>query len=158
MLRQTLAAVDGPQLVAGDFNAARDHRPFRELLVAGGGLRGRQPEPVLARVHVAGRRPGATCHAPGSRAGFPDGHRADDPGQTESPAPTIVVSWPPSSSHRKPDRYLRRAVTATPRRPRQASPPAGGVAPGWSFPSHRLAEPMIHTRFRLGSYSEEHAY
>ena len=35
VLRQTLAAVDGPQLVAGDFNAARDHRPFRELLAAG---------------------------------------------------------------------------------------------------------------------------
>ena len=35
MIRQTLAAGDGPQLVAGDFNASRDHRPFRELLAAG---------------------------------------------------------------------------------------------------------------------------
>ena len=35
MIRQTLAAGDGPQVVAGDFNASRDHRPFRELLAAG---------------------------------------------------------------------------------------------------------------------------
>jgi endonuclease/exonuclease/phosphatase (EEP) superfamily protein YafD len=35
MIRQTLAAVDGPQVVVGDFNATRDHRPFRELLRAG---------------------------------------------------------------------------------------------------------------------------
>jgi endonuclease/exonuclease/phosphatase (EEP) superfamily protein YafD len=32
---QTLADVDEPQAVAGDFNATRDHRPFRELLAAG---------------------------------------------------------------------------------------------------------------------------
>jgi endonuclease/exonuclease/phosphatase (EEP) superfamily protein YafD len=32
---QTLAGVDEPQVVAGDFNASRDHRPFRELLAAG---------------------------------------------------------------------------------------------------------------------------
>ena len=35
VIRQTLAAVDGPQVVAGDFNASRDHGPFRELLAAG---------------------------------------------------------------------------------------------------------------------------
>ena len=35
MIRQTLAAVDEPQVVAGDFNATRDHGPFRELLTAG---------------------------------------------------------------------------------------------------------------------------
>ena len=35
MIRQTLAAVDEPQVVAGDFNASRDHRPFREFLAAG---------------------------------------------------------------------------------------------------------------------------
>ena len=34
-IRQTLATVDGPQVVAGDFNASRDHRPFRDLLAAG---------------------------------------------------------------------------------------------------------------------------
>jgi endonuclease/exonuclease/phosphatase (EEP) superfamily protein YafD len=35
MIRQTLATVDEPQVVAGDFNATRDHGPFRELLAAG---------------------------------------------------------------------------------------------------------------------------
>jgi endonuclease/exonuclease/phosphatase family metal-dependent hydrolase len=35
MIHQTLAAGDEPQVVAGDFNATRDHGPFRELLAAG---------------------------------------------------------------------------------------------------------------------------
>lgn len=35
LIRQTLTTVDGPQVVAGDFNASRDHRPFRDLLAAG---------------------------------------------------------------------------------------------------------------------------
>ena len=35
MIQQTLAGVDEPQVVAGDFNATRDHGPFRELLAAG---------------------------------------------------------------------------------------------------------------------------
>ena len=35
LIRQTLAAVVEPQVVAGDFNASRDHRPFRDLLAAG---------------------------------------------------------------------------------------------------------------------------
>jgi endonuclease/exonuclease/phosphatase (EEP) superfamily protein YafD len=35
VIRQTLAAVGEPQVVAGDFNATRDHRAFRELLAAG---------------------------------------------------------------------------------------------------------------------------
>ena len=35
LIRQTLGTVDGPQVVAGDFNASRDHRPFRDLLAAG---------------------------------------------------------------------------------------------------------------------------
>jgi endonuclease/exonuclease/phosphatase (EEP) superfamily protein YafD len=34
-IRQTLAPDDEPQVVAGDFNASRDHRPFRDLLAAG---------------------------------------------------------------------------------------------------------------------------
>jgi endonuclease/exonuclease/phosphatase (EEP) superfamily protein YafD len=34
MIQQALAAVDEPQVVAGDFNATRDHGPFRELLAA----------------------------------------------------------------------------------------------------------------------------
>jgi endonuclease/exonuclease/phosphatase (EEP) superfamily protein YafD len=35
MIQQAVAAVDDPQVVAGDFNATRDHGPFRELLAAG---------------------------------------------------------------------------------------------------------------------------
>ena len=35
MIQQTLTAIDEPQVVAGDFNATRDHGPFRELLAAG---------------------------------------------------------------------------------------------------------------------------
>jgi endonuclease/exonuclease/phosphatase family metal-dependent hydrolase len=35
MIQQTLATADEPQVVAGDFNATRDHRPFRELLAEG---------------------------------------------------------------------------------------------------------------------------
>lgn len=35
MIQQTLATVDEPHVVAGDFNATRDHGPFRELLAAG---------------------------------------------------------------------------------------------------------------------------
>jgi endonuclease/exonuclease/phosphatase (EEP) superfamily protein YafD len=35
LIGQAMAAVDEPQVVAGDFNASRDHRPFRNLLAAG---------------------------------------------------------------------------------------------------------------------------
>jgi endonuclease/exonuclease/phosphatase (EEP) superfamily protein YafD len=34
-IRSALVNTDGPQVVAGDFNASRDHRPFRDLLAAG---------------------------------------------------------------------------------------------------------------------------
>jgi len=34
-IRSALVGTDGPQVVAGDFNASRDHRPFRDLLAAG---------------------------------------------------------------------------------------------------------------------------
>jgi endonuclease/exonuclease/phosphatase (EEP) superfamily protein YafD len=35
LIRSELAAVGGAQVVAGDFNASRDHQPFRDLLAAG---------------------------------------------------------------------------------------------------------------------------
>jgi len=35
LIRDTLIDVGTPQVVAGDFNASRDHRPFRDLLAAG---------------------------------------------------------------------------------------------------------------------------
>jgi endonuclease/exonuclease/phosphatase (EEP) superfamily protein YafD len=34
-IQSTLVNTDGQQVVAGDFNASRDHRPFRDLLAAG---------------------------------------------------------------------------------------------------------------------------
>lgn len=34
-IRSALAGSHGPQVVAGDFNASRDHQPFRDLLAAG---------------------------------------------------------------------------------------------------------------------------
>jgi endonuclease/exonuclease/phosphatase (EEP) superfamily protein YafD len=36
MIKQALTETDGPHIVAGDFNASRDHRPFRDLLAATG--------------------------------------------------------------------------------------------------------------------------
>jgi endonuclease/exonuclease/phosphatase (EEP) superfamily protein YafD len=35
VIARAVTASGGPQVVAGDFNATRDHRPFRELLAAG---------------------------------------------------------------------------------------------------------------------------
>jgi endonuclease/exonuclease/phosphatase (EEP) superfamily protein YafD len=35
LIGEAMASVDGPQVVAGDFNASRDHRPFRDLMVDG---------------------------------------------------------------------------------------------------------------------------
>jgi endonuclease/exonuclease/phosphatase (EEP) superfamily protein YafD len=35
LIRSELAASNGHQVLAGDFNASRDHRPFRDLLAAG---------------------------------------------------------------------------------------------------------------------------
>ena len=35
MIAQAVAGAGGPRVVAGDFNATRDHGPFRELLAAG---------------------------------------------------------------------------------------------------------------------------
>ena len=54
LLGSGLAGVPGPQIVAGDFNASRDHRPFRDVLAAGfldcADAARRQ---ALARIHLA---------------------------------------------------------------------------------------------------------
>ena len=82
MIQQTLALADEPQVVAGDFNATRDHRPFRELLAAGFlDCADSSNGPVLARIHLAI----ATRYAPGSCTGFPDCHSADDSYHTSAP-------------------------------------------------------------------------
>ena len=78
LIRQTLATVDGPQVAAGDFNASRDHRPFRDLLAAGfldcadSGQSRSWPGFTWP---AAG---GCTRHAPRSRAGLADRHGAHD--------------------------------------------------------------------------------
>jgi endonuclease/exonuclease/phosphatase (EEP) superfamily protein YafD len=75
-VRSALVATGGPQVVAGDFNATRDHRPFRDLLDAGfldcadaarqrpwpgctWPVSGRIP-PVMRLDHVLVSQPGAT--------------------------------------------------------------------------------------------------
>ena len=99
-IRSTLVASDGQQVVAGDFNATRDHRPFRDLLAAGfldcADAARRRPwpgftwpaaagspiPPVMRLDHVLVSRGGATVALtdhPGSRhrpPGSPGGYRA----------------------------------------------------------------------------------
>jgi len=65
-IRSALAGSDGPQVVAGDFNASRDHRPFRDLLAAG----------FLDCADAARRRPWPGCTWPSAR-GIPPVMRLD---------------------------------------------------------------------------------
>ena len=90
-IRSALADGDGPQVVAGDFNASRDHRPFRRLLAAG----------LLDCADAARRRmwPGFTWPA---RRGIPPVMRLDhvlvsQEGCTVSLCRTIQV---PGTDHR----------------------------------------------------------
>jgi endonuclease/exonuclease/phosphatase (EEP) superfamily protein YafD len=78
-IRSTLVNSDGRQVVAGDFNASRDHRPFRDLLAAGfldcADAARRRPWPgftwpagwgvpsVMRLDHVLVSQGGATVHA-----------------------------------------------------------------------------------------------
>ena len=90
-IRSTLVSSDGLQVVAGDFNASRDHRPFRDLLAAG----------FLDCADSARRRPwpGFTWPAgrwiPSSHAAGP---RARFPGQRHRPR----VAEHPGSRYRPP--------------------------------------------------------
>lgn len=77
-IRLTLAEAAGPQLVAGDFNASRDHRVFRDILRAGfvdcadaarqrhwPGLTwpdDRRYPPLMRLDHVLGSRAGCVVH------------------------------------------------------------------------------------------------
>jgi endonuclease/exonuclease/phosphatase (EEP) superfamily protein YafD len=89
-LRDALAAAAGPQVVAGDFNASRDHRPFRELLAAG----------FADSADIARQRPWPGFTWPANRR-YPPVMRLDhilvSPGITVSEARTLKI---PGTDHR----------------------------------------------------------
>ena len=89
-LRAVLVATPGAQVVAGDFNASRDHRPFRDLLAAG----------FSDCADVAAQRPWPGFTWPANRW-YPPVMRLDhilvSPGITVTEARTVVV---PGTDHR----------------------------------------------------------
>jgi endonuclease/exonuclease/phosphatase (EEP) superfamily protein YafD len=84
------AEADGPQVVAGDFNASRDHRPFRDILAAG----------FADSADIARRRPWPGYTWPANRR-WPPVMRLDhilvSPGITVSEARTVAI---PGTDHR----------------------------------------------------------
>jgi endonuclease/exonuclease/phosphatase (EEP) superfamily protein YafD len=86
----TAAEADGPQVVAGDFNASRDHRPFRDILAAG----------FADSADIARRRPWPGFTWPANRR-WPPLMRLDhilvSPGITVSEARTVKI---PGTDHR----------------------------------------------------------
>jgi endonuclease/exonuclease/phosphatase (EEP) superfamily protein YafD len=86
----TAAQADGPQIVAGDFNASRDHRPFREILAAG----------FADSADIARRRPWPGFTWPADRR-WPPLMRLDhilvSPGITVSETRTVKI---PGTDHR----------------------------------------------------------
>ena len=89
-LQAVLTATPGAQVVAGDFNASRDHRPFRDLLAAG----------FADCADVAARRPWPGFTWPANRW-YPPVMRLDhilvSPGITVTEARTVAV---PGTDHR----------------------------------------------------------
>jgi len=86
----TAAQADGPQIVAGDFNASRDHRPFRDILAAG----------FADSADIARRRPWPGFTWPADRR-WPPLMRLDhilvSPGIRVSEARTVKI---PGTDHR----------------------------------------------------------
>jgi endonuclease/exonuclease/phosphatase (EEP) superfamily protein YafD len=86
----TAAEADGPQIVAGDFNSSRDHRPFRDILAAG----------FADSADIARRRPWPGFTWPANRR-WPPLMRLDhilvSPGITVSEARTVKI---PGTDHR----------------------------------------------------------
>jgi endonuclease/exonuclease/phosphatase (EEP) superfamily protein YafD len=89
-LQAVLTATPGAQVVAGDFNASRDHRPFRDLLAAG----------FADCADVAAQRPWPGFTWPANRW-YPPVMRLDhilvSPGITVTEARTVAV---PGTDHR----------------------------------------------------------
>jgi endonuclease/exonuclease/phosphatase family metal-dependent hydrolase len=107
LLRETMAAAAGPQVVAGDFNASRDHRPFRDLLAAG----------FADCADIAARRPWPGFTFPADRR-FPPLMRLDhilvSAGITVSETHTVAV---PGTDHRGVLAVLRLPPATQPARP-----------------------------------------
>jgi hypothetical protein len=90
-------------VVAGDFNASRDHRPFRDLLAAGfRDYADSSPHRSWPGFTWPASREDAARHAPGSCAGLTDRHGAHGPRHTSAPVLITTVCWPPLSSPRNP--------------------------------------------------------
>jgi endonuclease/exonuclease/phosphatase family metal-dependent hydrolase len=89
-LRAAMAAQPGPQVVAGDFNASRDHRPFRDLLAAG----------FADSADIAAKRPWPGFTWPANRR-YPPVMRLDhilvSPGITVSETRAVSI---PGTDHR----------------------------------------------------------
>ncbi len=106
LLRETMADAAGPQVVAGDFNASRDHRPFRDLLAAG----------FADCADIAARRPWPGFTFPADRR-FPPVMRLDhilvSAGITVSETHTVAV---PGTDHRGVLAVLRLPPAAAPAR------------------------------------------
>jgi endonuclease/exonuclease/phosphatase (EEP) superfamily protein YafD len=116
-IRSVLVSTDGPQVVAGDFNASRDHRPFRDLLAAG----------FLDCADAARRRPWPGFTWPTGRW-IPAVMRLDHvlvsaDSATVSASQVIRV---PGTDHRG----VLAVIQLTSRPPRATAPPARPSAPG----------------------------
>ena len=116
-IRSTLVTSDGPQVVAGDFNASRDHRPFRALLNAG----------FLDCADVARRRPWPGFTWPAGRW-IPSVMRLDHVlvsrgGASVSASRVIRV---PGTDHRG----VLAVIQLTFQLPRASAPPARPSPPG----------------------------
>jgi endonuclease/exonuclease/phosphatase (EEP) superfamily protein YafD len=116
-IRSTLVTSDGPQVVAGDFNASRDHRPFRALLNAG----------FLDCADAARRRPWPGFTWPAGRW-IPSVMRLDHVLVSRSSASVsaVRVIRVPGTDHRG----VLAVIQLTFRLPRASAPPARPSPPG----------------------------
>ena len=135
LLAGWLGGVDGPAIVAGDFNATRDHKQFRDIL--GRLRRRRDPGRRGLAADVPGQPaadPAAHRDRPRARAGRHRGHRRR-PAST-SPTPTTpgsvaALTVPPGLGGRRRDAPV---MTERQRRPvvaRSSPAPAATSAAGW---------------------------
>ena len=116
-IQSALVNTDGPQVVAGDFNASRDHRPFRDLLAAG----------FLDCADAARRRPWPGYTWPAGH-GIPSVMRLDHVLVSEGSA-TVSASQVirvPGTDHRG----VLAVIQLTSRPPRATAPPARPSPPG----------------------------